>query len=151
MGNVVGNVIRKRVIVRDGKRTVNDVLVDVEYANKTVRTMLNEIENLIVVPTGRKVDKFMFTVTDVDGKKTDIDFTEDILNAKIDPANTNPTIRQLLRESTPIVVQLKDVSSGQVVFTIVIFALLLIVVLALLARWFMARRNNKRGTGSKRK
>lgn len=138
MGNVVGNVIRKRVVVRDGSDVVVDTSVDIEYRDKTVRDMLKDIESKIPTPADSKLDKFMFTITDQEGEVTELDFTEDILSAKIDPTTTNPKIQQLLRSSSTIIMQLVDTSSSNII-TIVVIVVLLVLALALALMIFKKR------------
>lgn len=138
MGNVVGNVIRKRVVVRDGSDVVVDTSVDIEYGDKTVRDMLKDIESKIPTPADSKLDKFMFTITDQEGEVTELDFTEDILSAKIDPTTTNPKIQQLLRSSSTIIMQLVDSSSSNII-TIVVIVVLLVLALALALMIFKKR------------
>lgn len=119
----MGNVIRKRVIVRDGRDVVADTEVDIEYRNKTVRQMLAEIESLLAT---KKVRKFMFTITDETGSVTELDFTQDMLDAKIDPMTTNPKIQQLLRSSSIIIMELQNT----VVSLLIWIALILLLVSA---------------------
>jgi hypothetical protein len=149
MGNVVGNVIRKRVVVRDGSDVVADTSVDIEYRDKTVRDMLKDIESKIPTPADSKLDKFMFTITDQEGDVTELDFTEDILSAKIDPTTTNPKIQQLLRSSSTIIMQLVDTSSSKAVTIVVIIVVLLILALVLTFMIFKKRGSKSSPKGSK--
>lgn len=146
MGNVVGNVIRKRVVVRVGSDVVADTSVDIEYRDKTVRDMLKDIESKIPTPADSKLDKFMFTVTDQEGEVTELDFTEDILSAKIDPTTTNPKIQQLLRSSSTIIMQLAGSSSSKGPLTLlawVLFVILLILALVLTLMVVFKKRRSR--------